>query len=424
MISFILNNKKIETDTFIGETLLDFIRENQNLKGTKIGCREGDCGACTVLIGELKNNQVQYHNITSCLSPLGNVHGKHVLTVEGLTPENSLNIAQQEMVNHQGTQCGFCTPGFVVSLSGYVLQKPQHNSHKLSSILDSISGNICRCTGYKSIEKAADAIEEKTTSITSLDDLISKGFVPEYLKEIPEKLSEIPKIKKESSHKYKIVASGTDLYVQQADNLKKNDLHLITHSENSEKIKFENNHCILDAKTTMSELLENEQLQELFPSLEVYFKKISSAPIRNMGTIGGNIVNASPIADVVIILLALHANLIIESPNNKREILLKDFYLGYKTLDLLHEEIITFISFPISKKPIDFHFEKVSKRTHLDIASVNSAMQIELENKIIKEIHLSIGGVAPVPFYTKKTIDFLLNKEPYFITFSRSFRNS
>ena len=185
MTEFILNNTVIKTDVSNGITLLDFIREHQHLKGTKIGCREGDCGACTVLVGTLSaDNTLQYQSITSCISPLGNAHGKHIVSIEGINIPKSLTFPQQAMADNFATQCGFCTPGFVVSMTGFALQQ-----NKASSCNDAISGNICRCTGYKSIEKAGFDIEEKLVAKNQNNQigwLITNEFIPDYFKNIPE----------------------------------------------------------------------------------------------------------------------------------------------------------------------------------------------------------------------------------------------
>ncbi|MBL4642465.1 MAG: 2Fe-2S iron-sulfur cluster binding domain-containing protein [Flavobacteriaceae bacterium] len=162
MTEFILNDTVITTEVNNGVTLLDFIREHQHLKGTKIGCREGDCGACTVLVGTLTaDNTLQYQSITSCISPLGNAHGKHIVSIEGINIPKSLTFPQQAMADNFATQCGFCTPGFVVSMTGFALQ--QNNS---TTCNDAISGNICRCTGYKSIEKAG--LRSKKSSLIKI----------------------------------------------------------------------------------------------------------------------------------------------------------------------------------------------------------------------------------------------------------------
>src|SRR5580765_9097988 len=159
MIEFILNNQDISTDLAAGMTVLDFVRYRQNLKGTKIGCREGDCGACTVLVGELLGNEVRYRTMTSCLMPLANAAGKHIVTVEGINPDDgSLTPVQQAMVDESGTQCGFCTVGFVMSLTGFcvdAVSSPHVSKGSVEAAISSVDGNICRCTGYKSIERAA-----------------------------------------------------------------------------------------------------------------------------------------------------------------------------------------------------------------------------------------------------------------------------
>src|SRR5688500_2044917 len=156
MIEFILNNQDISTDLPSGSTVLDFVRYHKNLKGTKIGCREGDCGACTVLVGELNDEAVSYRTMTSCLMPLANGAGKHIVTVEGINPaDGSLTPVQQALLDENGTQCGFCTVGFVMSLTGFCIDGTAKTPEMAIS---SVDGNICRCTGYKSIVRAAESI--------------------------------------------------------------------------------------------------------------------------------------------------------------------------------------------------------------------------------------------------------------------------
>src|SRR6185436_750920 len=153
---FILNDQEVQADAPPGMVLLDFIRYHKNLKGTKIGCREGDCGACTVLVGELKEGKLIYHAVTSCLVPLGSAAGKHIVTIEGINMDG-LNPVQSAMDEEGATQCGFCTPGFVMSMAGYCLSdKPATGKNAIACV----DGNICRCTGYKSIERAALRLNE------------------------------------------------------------------------------------------------------------------------------------------------------------------------------------------------------------------------------------------------------------------------
>ncbi len=410
MIQFILNNEIIETTANAGITLLDFIREYQQLKGTKIGCREGDCGACTVLVGTLNKDKISYQSITSCISPLGNANGKHIVTVEGINLPTTLNTVQQAMADRYATQCGFCTPGFVVAMTGYAIEKKEGT---LGSCNDAISGNICRCTGYKSIEKAGLDIEKKLEGKNANDSiawLIKEGFIPDYFESIPEKLKglDITTI----ASKGKIVASGTDLYVHNADQLAEDEVHLIADNTALKGIEWTDSTCTIGVNTTVTELLEDEKMNHHFPELKSFLKLVSSEPIRNMGTLGGNFVNASPIGDMTIFFLALNSTIRIQTKtNSERQIAFNEFYQGYKTYDLREGEILKSISFDTLKDGGVYNFEKVSKRTHLDIASVNSAAKISLKEGVVHAAHLSMGGVAPIPKYLFKTSEFLIGKK-------------
>jgi xanthine dehydrogenase small subunit len=391
-------------------TLLDFIRDNEGLKGTKIGCREGDCGACTVLLGTLDKEGVSYKSVTSCITPLGSAHGKHVLTIEGVNLKKNLNFIQESIAEHHATQCGFCTPGFVISLSGYVFNfhgNSEHNAH------DAVSGNICRCTGYKAIEKAIGRIETKLHA-ANLDDkllwMIKEGFIPDYFKDIPRKLKDLDIVELDGDGS--LVANGTDLYVRFADKLSTENVKLIGDNFLFKGINFGSEHCTIGASTTVSELMESSELNSIFPKLKLFFKLISSQQIRNMGTVAGNIVNASPIADLTLFFLVLDSKLKIRNSNGKeREISLSDFHHGYKKYDLKENEIVVSISFQIPNSDFHFNFEKISKRTHLDIASVNTACAISVKNDVIINANISIGGVAPIPKLLVSTADFLRGRE-------------
>ncbi len=157
MIKFLLNDELVETDQHPATPLVDFLRLTKRLTGTKIGCREGDCGACTVLVGEKNSDSIEYKTMTSCLTPLGNIHGKHIVSVEG-TNCQELNQIQRIFVEESAIQCGFCTPGFILSLIGFSLSKVELT---LENAKLAIAGNICRCTGYKSIERALIKTSEK-----------------------------------------------------------------------------------------------------------------------------------------------------------------------------------------------------------------------------------------------------------------------
>ena len=411
-IGFICNDKEIITEIHPAVTVLDFLRKNLFLTGTKEGCREGDCGACTVLLGEVSGDKVSYKSVNSCLLPLGSANGKHIVTVEGLNSE-SLSPVQSFMVEEGGTQCGFCTPGFIVSMTGYFLT---HDKYDKESAIESLDGNICRCTGHTSIKRAAARSVDFYNEHKN-EPLTESGLVPSYFTEIHARLTKLKDTFGKNGVdgmpvKYNI-AGGTDLFVQKWEDLYKSDVEFITGHSIGDLIVVKEDECIINSSSTVSEIMNSDIMNKYFPDIKKYFGMFGSLPIRNRATLGGNIVNASPIADMTNFFLALNSKVIISDNNlsNARTVLLKDFFLAYKTLDLKPGEFIKAVSFKLPSSNSLFSYEKVSRRTYLDIASVNTSMYILVNNETISEIHLSAGGVAPVPKYLNKTKDFLLNKK-------------
>jgi len=391
--------------------LLDFIRYQQHLTGTKIGCREGDCGACTVLLGKIVNGEVQYESMTSCLLPLGNVEGKHVVTVEGINFPDTLNPVQQAMADCGATQCGFCTPGFVMSLAGFCLSDKKSSVENAVAAMD---GNICRCTGYKSIERAAGKVadimkerngEEATAFVAK------KKILPEYFSGIKDKLQLIatPRLAAHDS-RLTTVAGGTDLYVQKHDEMTHTATRFVFDEPELNTIIEKDNKVVLGPSVTVSDLKNSSLINKLFQDFQRYAKLVSSTPIRNMATIAGNFVNASPIGDFTIFFLALDAQLELSNANGSRQVALREFYKGYKQLDKSPDEIISKVWFEIPEKGSYFNFEKVSKRTNLDIASVNSAILLTMNGNEIAKAGISAGGVGPVPMYLQKTSQYLKGK--------------
>ncbi len=448
MIKFILNNQTIETELPKGATVLDFVRYHKNLKGTKIGCREGDCGACTIMVGELNGEKVNYRTQTSCLMPIANANGKHIVTVEGINKQgDELTEVQNAMVENNGTQCGFCTVGFVMSLTNFSIDDTPKT---IDSAISAIDGNICRCTGYKSIERAAESLTEVLNSKngqTRIDFAIEKGIVPDTFAGIKARLEDLQNDVNESSQSSKshaekfgvsdksdggypktiiktakpFVSGGTDLYVQnpeemvyaaEAENLFDNgELRFIT--ETAEFVE-------LGAAVVVTDLLESEVFNRLFPNLDKHLKLVSSTPIRNMATLAGNFVNASPIGDMTAWFLALDAEIELSAlsepsavadglTQNARTASLKDFYLSYKKIAKSENEFISKIRF--SKDFTHFNFEKVCKRTYLDIASVNTGVSLKMSGDKIEHAHVSIGGVFAAPLYLRKTSEHLRGKE-------------
>ena len=412
MIHFILNDKQVSTALPKGMLLLDFIRYHRHLTGTKIGCREGDCGACTVLVGEMKNGELLYRSATSCLMAIGNAEGKHIVTIEG-TNIQGLNFIQQSFAEEGATQCGFCTPGFIVSLAGYALCK---NEATYKGAIDAVNGNICRCTGYKSIERAVEKIAGKLGERKGTDAItfgVENNFLPEYFTGIKDKLLALTKpINKDSNQNgsLKYLGGGTDLYVQQHDTMPHTTIDFLFDKTHLNGITQVGNRCYLGAAVSVTDIAESPIFQQHFSSLPQYIKLVSSTPIRNMATIAGNLVNASPIGDFTIFFLALNAQIVLSDGINTREMALNQFYKGYKQLAKNPDEFIEKIYFELPVHDTKFNFEKVCKRMHLDIASVNSAISLQVDNDIIAEAHLSAGGVGPVPFYLAKAAAFLKGK--------------
>lgn len=412
-INFILNSELVTVKVNPAAVLLDFIRQQKHLHGTKEGCKEGDCGACTVLVGSFNNGKVEYKSINSCLLPIANINNKHVVTIEGINTDTFTPI-QKEFINEGASQCGFCTPGFIVSFTGYLI-----NCKKFSydDAVNSIAGNICRCTGYTSIKNVLKKIEKETLGFKNgktdrITLLIKNNFLPEYFSNIPQRLKNIKVTKSNGApvNIGKIISGGTDLYVQQPDELIETQSTFMSGKDLS-FIKISDDICTVGSTATFEMIKESEFFQDNFPRMNKFMDLIASLPIRNSATIGGNIVNASPIGDLTIFVLALNSGVKITDGKNTRKVLLKDFYKGYKNLYLNSDEYVESIEFKIPENNSHFNFEKVSKRTYLDIASVNTAIYLETEKDIITNAHISAGGVAPVPFYLSKTSQFLLNKK-------------
>jgi xanthine dehydrogenase small subunit len=493
MIEFILNNEDVTTDQPPGMTVLDFVRYYKNLKGTKIGCREGDCGACTILVGELRDGLVSYRTMTSCLMPLANAAGKHIVTIEGINPpDGSLTPVQQAMVDENGTQCGFCTVGFVMSLTGFcidhvssphvvsgphVVSSPHVSKGSLvDAAMSSMDGNICRCTGYKSIERAAKRVcgflSEPPASAGGQSAMLPEYFAsiaPQYFASIAPRLEAIWSTASENASQTgrpitqavpTFVGGGTDVYVQRPDAMAEAEASHIFYDKDLRGIRDLGHSIEIGASATVTDLLESPVMQAAFPDLYKHLKLVSSTPIRNMATLAGNFINASPIGDMTVWFLALNAEILLNSPRVlggvaaasadgvvEREMLLKQLYLGYKQLAKSPDEYIKAIRF---KKPTAdhyFNFEKVCKRTYLDIATVNTAILLKCESLPgqawtppalsvppavaggdlspqrrrdgethdsveynILDAHVSAGGVAPIPLYLKETSSFLVGR--------------
>lgn len=350
--------------------------------------------------------------------PIGNAHTKHIVTIEGIN-FTGLTPVQQAMADEGATQCGFCTPGFVVSLTGYCLGNAPTNT---ANAVAAVDGNICRCTGYKSIERAAASIatllaagekEERLSFLTR------NHIVPGYFTGIAERLAQLQSVANArllpdlaaSQERPRILGGGTDLYVQQHTEMTTAAIHFLFDHPELTEIRKEGNTCIIGPSVTVSDMMGSALINEAFPAFKKYAKLVSSTPIRNMATLAGNFINASPIGDFTILFLALDAQIHFTEGRQERIIPLRQLYKGYKQLEKTPGESISSIHFEMPGASTLFHFEKVSKRTHLDIASVNSAIRLEMNGNSIERAGISAGGVGPVPMFLQKTSRFLEGKE-------------
>ena len=461
---FIINDREVESDAPAGLLVLDFLRNRERLTGTKEGCKEGDCGACAILIGELEGDAVRYRPVTSCLVPLAEVHGRHVVTIEGCNLPG-LNPVQEAIVEFGGTQCGFCTPGIVVSLHGLLLDNAKGLA--LDDVKYALSGHLCRCTGYRSLKDCAAALERDLGSrlqanggASRVPSLTAAGALPEYFATIPERLRALrdastgpaprdgspdaaslsaasgapaarsphPDVdgtsppgraaspatadavsraledadRSRSPAPELRIAGGTDLYVQQGEAIPEQRVAVLGGRSDLKGIRRIDGEFRVGGLTTFEEFGTDSAVVEAIPGIAAFNHLIASWQIRNRATLAGNIVNASPIGDFTALLLALDARVVLDHGDARRTVPLKEFFHGYKQIDLRPGELLVEVAFA-DPAGAQVNFEKVSKRTCLDIASVNSACSVRTEGATIREAHVSLGGVAPIPLYLHET---------------------
>ncbi|AOY60453.1 FAD binding domain-containing protein [Desulfococcus multivorans] len=404
-VTFILNRRLVTTEIPTDTVLLDHIRTREKLTGTKQACREGDCGACSVLLGRFQEGGLTYRAVNSCLLPMAAVHGCHVVTIEGLNA-GTLTPIQQALADNGGVQCGFCTPGFVVAVTAYFLNAKTLN---VDDSCSAVSGNLCRCTGYMGIKRALRQLVRQYTVADMekrLPDLIDRQILPPYFETIPERLAAIPAPPEtKPGPDALMVAGGTDLFVHPPQRFADREW---VFPDTPQEIRLTPQGCRIKAGTTLETLKNALVMNELFPQFSSDMQMICTPPIRERATIGGNLANASPIADMAVFFLALDAQLLLISrTGERRSVALKNFFKDYKQVDLQIGERIDELRFVCPQPPLSFSFEKVGKRRYADIAGVNSALFMELRQDILQTVHLSAGGVAPVPLYLEKTCAYL-----------------
>ena len=405
---FLLDRNPVTETLPLQTRLLDVIRLQHHLTGCKQVCGEGDCGACMVLIGRLHQGRVHYQPATACLLGLGAVEGCHVVTIHGLADQR-LNPIQQALVDHGAIQCGFCTPGLVVALTAFFLNAQDSN---VDEALDAVAGNLCRCTGYSGIQRAVASLcahfdLSRSPCETRLRDGIEWQLWPPYFATVAESLQCLPSALTPCRDIDALwVAGGSDLWAHPAPALATHPLYFLPGVDDEACVQQQNGAITLSAAATIEQLRTSPRLQSLLPGVKDDLSWVASLPIRQQATLGGNLVNASPIGDLAILCLALDARLHLDKHGHSRQVALRDFFLAYKHTALEAGERLQAVSFEWPSSA-SFSFEKVGKRPHLDIASVNSALSMVLADDIIESVHLSAGGVGPVPLYLQATCDHL-----------------
>tara|TARA_B100000315_G_scaffold103502_1_gene94850 strand:+ start:334 stop:1770 length:1437 start_codon:yes stop_codon:yes gene_type:complete len=405
-VKFILGDKIYEINNpDPNETILNYIRLKLKKTGTKEGCAEGGCGACTVVLGELKGSNIIYKAINSCIAFVPTLAGKQLLVVEDLVSKNGdLHPVQNAMVKYHGSQCGFCTPGFVMSL--FAMYK-NYSSYSNEKIKDSISGNLCRCTGYRPIIDAAKSLnnnskldqfnKNRKKIISLLKKIKPKNIEINYVNKkyfAPRTIKELKKIIKKYPNS-NFLSGGTDLSLKITK--EKKDIENIIYLSSIDELDFiKNSDNYIEIGATTSLIKFEKFIRKYYPDFNSILKRYGSIQIRNVGTIAGNISTASPIGDTLPLLLSLDAKVILQSINKKTILSLKDFFISYRKTKLKKGQFIYSVRIPIYKKNI-FKAYKISKRVDDDISSVCASFNLEIANKRIKNIKIAFGGMAEIP---------------------------
>jgi len=399
------------------ETLLNYIRTKLKKTGTKEGCAEGGCGACSVVLGECKNNKINYFSVNSCIMFLPTLQGKQLILVEDLLDKNgSLHPVQQAMVNWHGSQCGFCTPGFVMSLFSMFKNYSRFNENLIK---ENISGNLCRCTGYKPIIKAAKSLNNKNKTdqfaknkknVIKLLKKINNESIAIYKKDkkyfAPRYVQELKKILKKNINAH-LLSGGTDLSL--AVTKERKDIDSIIYMNSIEElnyIKNTNKYIEVGASTPLTKF-EN-YIEKYYPDFNSILKRYGSVQIRNVATIAGNIATASPIGDTLPLLLSLDAKVVLKSTKKTKVVSLNNFFLDYRRTKLKKGQFIESIKIPFFPRNI-FKAYKISKRFDDDISSVCASFNFEISNKKIKNVKIAYGGMASIPKRAKHCERVLLN---------------
>ncbi|WP_191488842.1 xanthine dehydrogenase small subunit [Pseudomonas sp. FEN] len=412
MIQFLLNQElRREHALDPNLTVLEYLREHLGKPGTKEGCASGDCGACTVVVGELQRDdtgrdRIRYRSLNACLTFVSALHGKQLISVEDLKHQGRLHSVQQAMVDCHGSQCGFCTPGFVMSLFALQKNSSAPDSHKAH---EALAGNLCRCTGYRPILAAAErACRNKPADQFDAGEVETiarlKAIAPSETAELNsgDKRCLVPVTVADLAALYdvypqaRLLAGGTDLALEVTQ------LHrtlpvliYIGNVAELKGIKTFDDHLEIGAATALSDCYA--VLKAEYPDFGELLQRFASLQIRNQGTLGGNIGNASPIGDSPPLLIALNAQLRLRKGDSTRTLALEDYFIDYRVTARQDSEFIESISVPRASAAWQFRAYKVSKRLDDDISAVCAAFNLRIENGVVAEARIAFGGMAAIP---------------------------
>ena len=412
MVSFVLDGEVCTVENFDPTmTVLEWLREERNRKGTKEGCAEGDCGACTVVVGELVNGAIRYRAMNGCIVFLPMLHGRELVTVESLGCLNDLHPVQKALADSNGSQCGFCTPGFVMSLFA---RYQDSDAHLPDAVDDVLAGNLCRCTGYGPIRDAALACQtdaeiksrfggEPVISLLktiSAEPEVSGDFVDpisgshraSFRPRTEKDLAELLHIHPEAT----IVAGATDvgLWVTKQHRDLATTI-FIGDIESLQTLEETDAGLTMGASVKYADALQ--ALARLHSDLGELVRRIGSVQVRNSGTIGGNIANGSPIGDTMPALIALRATLTVCSVSGERQMPLEDFFIEYGKQDLRAGEYVKSVFVPALGEAQSFATYKLSKRFDQDISAVCAAICMTIQNGRVQEARIAFGGMAGTP---------------------------